>query len=355
MRHLLQLLSALLLCSAFGVAAPANPILPGDFAGWHQDASTFRRNTDPATADAANAPVLKEYGFNDLETSTYTREGGRKLTLKAARFHDATGAYGAFSFYRDPQMLTEKIGDQGVSSADRVLFFRGNILVDAAFDHVTAMSAAELRSLASDLPPPPPGLSHVPDLPRYLPGQSLVANSVKYVIGPVAYDRLQPGMPASAIDFSRSAEVAIGNYKTSDGVGTLTLIYYPTPQIAAKQMRSFEQLRSPLNNAPFQIKRTGPIVVIASGAISNSEAKSLLASVNYEAEVTYNEPTFLSKRDNIGNLIIGIFTLIGIILVLALGLGLGFGGLRVLMNKLYPHRFFDREEDVGFISLNLKK
>lgn len=330
-------------------------MLPASFAGWRQDPSSLHRSADAFTADATNAPVLKEYGFQDLETATYTREGGRKLTIKAARFNDATGGYGAFTFYRDPEMLTETIGDAAVvSNGNRVLFFKGNILIDAAFDRITAMSAAELRELASELPTPPPNLSHIPDLQRYLPRQSLVQNSAKYVIGPAAYERLQPVIPTSALDFAKSAEIAAGNYKTSDGTGTLTLIYYPTPQIAATQLRTFQQLH-PTGSSALEMKRTGPIVAIASGPISSGDAKDLLASVNYEAEVTYNEPTFLSKRDNIGNLIVGVFTLIGIIFILALVLGVGFGGFRVLMKKFYPDKVFDRDEDVGFISLNLKK
>lgn len=356
MKRFSQLLTFILLVAAMVVAAPSSSMLPASFAGWRQDPSSFHRSTDALTADATNAPVLKEYGFQDLETATYTREGGRKLTIKAARFNDATGGYGAFTFYRDPEMFTETIGDAAVvSNGNRVLFFKGNILIDAAFDRITAMSAAELRELASELPAPPPNLSHIPDLQRYLPRQSLVANSAKYVIGPAAYEHLQPVIPMSALDFGKSAEVAAGNYKTSDGTGTLTLIYYPTPQIAATQLRTFQQLHPTGSSSALEMKRTGPIVAIASGPISSGDAKDLLASVNYEAEVTYNEPTFLSKRDNIGNLIVGVFTLIGIIFLLALMLGVGFGGFRVLMKKFFPDKVFDRDEDVGFISLNLKK
>jgi len=337
MKRFFSFLIFTFLFAALAFAAPSNSLLPGSFSGWQQDPSSLRHSNDPLTADATNAPVLKEYGFHDLDSATYTREGGRTLNIKAARFNDATGAYGAFTFYRSPEMFAETIGDMGVvSNGNRVLFFKGNILIEAAFDRVTAMSAAELRNFASELPSPPPNVSHVPDLPKYLPRQTLVANSAKYVIGPLAYEHLQPVIPASAVDFGRSAEVAFGNYKTSDGTGSLSLIYYPTPQIAAAQLRAFEQLHpvSATNPQAFEMKRTGPIVAIASGPISHGDAKDLLASVNYEAEVTYNEPTFLSKRDNIGNLIIGIFTLIGIILMLALVLGVGFGGFSLLMQKV---------------------
>ena len=96
--------------------------------------------------------MLKEYGFADSETAIYTRDDGRKLTIKAARFNDATGAYGAFTFYRQPAMQTEQIGTKAASANDRILFFRSNVLVDANFDRITEMSAAELRELAGMLP-----------------------------------------------------------------------------------------------------------------------------------------------------------------------------------------------------------
>src|SRR5579872_2531545 len=109
-------------------ATPA-PILPTQFAGWQISGPTHS-STDPAVADAANAALLKEYGFTDFESGTYTRDDGRKLTLKAARFADATGAYGSFTYYKLPQMLKETIPDQAASLNERVLFYRGNILVD---------------------------------------------------------------------------------------------------------------------------------------------------------------------------------------------------------------------------------
>ncbi len=62
----------------------------------------MKTTADPAQADSAYPAVLKEYGFADSETATYTRDDGRKLTIKAAQFKDATGAYGAFTFYRQP-------------------------------------------------------------------------------------------------------------------------------------------------------------------------------------------------------------------------------------------------------------
>src|SRR6185312_14211048 len=162
----------LLLASAF--AAADSSFLPKAFAGWQQDASSVKTSTNPNDADASNAAVLKEYGFVDLESAAYSKDGNRKLTLRAARFTDATGAYGAYTLYSQPGMQTEEIGRHGESAGDRVLFMQGNIVVEAKFDRVNAMSAAEMRELAGDLPEPASNLAQPPGLPRWLPEQQFV-------------------------------------------------------------------------------------------------------------------------------------------------------------------------------------
>src|SRR3954452_7371990 len=66
--------------------------LPASFAGWQKVAGSHTAKS-PGQADAANADLLKEYGFVDSENATYER-GDRKMTVKAERFADTTGAYG---------------------------------------------------------------------------------------------------------------------------------------------------------------------------------------------------------------------------------------------------------------------
>lgn len=356
MRIVVKLLLPLLLLASKLMAADS-PLLPKAFAGWQQETTTVKTSSNPADADASNAAVLKEFGFNDLESASYSKDGDRKLTVRAARFQDATGAYGAYTLYSQPGMQTEEIGRHGESAGDRVLFMQANIVVEAKFDRVNAMSAAEMRELAGDLPEPASNLAQAPGLPRWLPQQSFIEHSIKYAVGQKSYDQINAPFPSSSIDFSKSPEIITALYKSDEGDAKLTLISYPTPQIAGTQLRAIEQNRANLISSgagDFQIKRTGPLLAVVSGDVSLSEAKSLLASVNYEADVTYNEPTFLTRKDNIGNLIVAAFGLIGFILAVAVILGVAFGGVRVLLKRFYPDRFFDRPEDTGVITLNLR-
>jgi len=350
-------------------AASPSSILPTQFGGW-QISGTSRTSNDPAVADPVNAAVLKEYGFTSFESATYTRDDGRKLSLKAAHFGDASGAYGAYTYYKTPAMLIEKIGDGAASMNERVLFYRGNILVDAVFQKLSAMSAAELRELAQDLPLPLGNTRNLPGLPAYLPPQSYVKNTAKYVVGPAALRNLDTPVPAELVDFNAGAEVVVGNYNSSGGEATLMLISYPTPQIAADHLRRIDAARpqdsQPANSAPVANanpilqtpifdKRTGPIVVVAAGPLSQTEAKSLLASVNYDANITWNENTYFTKRDNLANLLVNVIILCFIIIGFALVAGVAFGGIRILARRLFPERVFDRAENREFISLHLSE
>jgi len=336
---------------ALGQAKNSVNLLPQTFNGWQIEQQSVKNSSDPAAIDQADAPVLKEYGFAGAETAAYTRNG-RKMTVKAAQFNDASGAYGAFTYYLQPQMQVENIGDKGASNNSRILFYKGNLLVDVTLENVTAMSAADLRSLAQALPRPKSDIAKPPILPGNLPSQSLLQNTSRYIFGPEALTRLGVPIPAQLVDFSKSPELVFAKYKSSDGEAALTLISYPTPQIARERMTAMQAASLP--GGPFYFKRSGPYVAVINGSIPADEANSLLASVNYDADVTWNQPTKPNPKDNIGNLIVGIFVLIGILALIAAVIGFAFGGIRVVAKKVFPNRVFDKPEDVDIIQLNLK-
>ena len=359
MKRFFVLLLLFSLAMAAQAATPQPPpFLPSQFAGWQVEGAP-RTSEDAAAADPAYAAVLKEYGFHELELATYARPD-RKLSVKAARFNDATGAYGAFTFYKSEGMETEKVGDLAASAGTKVLFYRGNILVEATFDRVTAMSAAELRDLAAALPQPAANSNKLPTLPTYLPRQGYVAHSAKYIAGPAGLAGIHAPLPPDVVDFERGAELVVARYSTSSGVATMVLVSYPTPQIAGDRLSTIESWMkantcAARGGCDFFSKRSGPIVAIVTGDVSSSDAQSLLAGISYDADVTWNQATSLSKRDNIGNLIIAAFMLIGILMLIALVVGFAFGGVRVLLRKFFPTRWFGRPEDAEIIRLNLPR
>ena len=367
-RFLALLLSVVSLVGVSYAAAPdaaaaTPPILPKQFAGWQIQGAPVA-SKDVNSADPTNAALLKEYGFSDFASATYKSDDGRTLKIRAARFADASGAFGAYSFYLQPAMAREEIGDQGASLNQRVLFYRGHILVDAVFSQLTVMSPAGLRELAVVLPRPGGNAGNLPPILAFMPHHGYAANTEKYAEGPLALGAIESPLPSYLVDFGASPEVVLGQYSTPSGAATLMLIEYPTPALAAEHLRRIDAARSSAqpeagtaaeNLGPFFDKRTGPIVAIAAGPLSQSDARTLLGAVNWDASVTWNENTYFDKKNNVANLLVNIIILCIIVGALSLATGVAFGGARVLLRRFFPGPVFGHADQTEFISLDLRE
>lgn len=356
--------ACLLPIASLGVLAQdtnQKPLLPDRFSGWIAVGSP-RTGTAAADIDPANADVLNEFGLKEFAEGTY-RRGNGKLILRAFRFGDATGAYGSFTFYRMPSMEPEAVGGGGAGDPHDSLFWTGTTLVEASFETATANEMAVLKSLAAALPGAAGSAGVAPSLPAYLPENALEKTSVRYAIGPRAYVRGGGVLPPTAVDFSRDAEVATAHYSVRNGEGTLTLIEYPTPQMA---LASEKELKSLLNNpspsmlqggnvGALAVRRSGPLVAVTSGNLSTAEAQALLSQVKYQADVTWNRANVFGNANEVHNaakMLIGIAYLTLIVAGCALFVGGSFGGGRALWRKMRgkPASSVYEEE---FISLNL--
>ncbi len=357
--------------AAFAASAPAAQkapssqapaILPQQFAGWQRQGSVDT-SADPASADPTNAAVLKEYRFTDFAAATYLRDDGRTLKIRAARFADASGAFGAYTFYLQPEMTKEEIGDQGASLGQRVLFYRGYLLVDAQFSKESPMSGAELRALAGALPQPAGSAGNLPSFIQFMPRRGYISNTQKYAMGPAALAALAAPVSADLVDFGTSSEVTLGRYNTPSGEAMLMLISYPTPQLAADHLRRIDaahHLAQPqadistiAGSGQFFDKRSGPIIAVATGPMSDSDAQSLLGMVNYEASVTWNQATDQHDVHDLYLLVLNVVILCAVLGGLAIVAGVAFGGFRILMKRWFPDKVFDRPEQMEFISLHL--
>jgi hypothetical protein len=336
------------------VTQPAD-VLPQTFDGW-QRVSAPQISTDPQAADAQNVAVLKEYGFNQLATAAYS-DGDNKLSIRELRFDDATGAYGAFTFYRVPG---------SAPNGPHVVFWVGATLVDAVFDHLTVMSATALRELAGDVPVPSGARNIPPPLPGYLPTKNREVTYTRYAIGPEGYAKSGGLLPPDLVDFNRGAEALTGTFNEHNGQGQLTLLEYPTFQIAMDRERAINAFLKageqpgwpqPLKDSNTQalvVHRSGPIVAVTSGAFDDADAHGLLEHIRYEATVTWNHPEgAVTESNRAARLLVGAITLFGILGGIAVLLGIFFGSGRVLVRRMMGKPASSVHE-AEFIKLDLK-
>jgi len=354
--------------SATTIVLPPSPkaLLPDSFDGWVSPAPSTVI-TDPGQADAANAAALKEYGFKNGLTASYKREGDT-VTLRALTFEDASGAYGAYSFYRQNGWPKVSIGDGAASDNNRVLFWQGTTVVDANFSRVGAMSAGELREISRHLPIPVGNLALAPPILAALPRHSIDPQTTHYAVGPVGYVGAGGVLPPSLVAFDKGAETVTADYSLTSGPATLTIIDYPTPQIAQAQenaIRAYLKAGSaaqppwpkPLTDsdlASLEVRHSGPLVVVVSGDAIPDDSHRLLESVHYSADLTAIPQPVESEVVKTGKLLLGIaaFCIVGG--AAAILLGLFFGGGRALYRVargLPASSVYDAE----FIHLDLRE
>jgi hypothetical protein len=342
-------------------------LLPDSFAGWIATDKP-KAITDPAQADPANAMALKEYDFTDGMLAVYKRSG-ETLNLHALRFHDASGAFGAYSFYRQNGWPKEGIGTGATSNHNRVLFWLGNTVIDANFSRIGPMSGSELRELASHLPVPDGSKALAPPILSSLPKDSMDGQTTHYALGPASYAGSGGVLPPDVVGFDRGAEVVTANYSLRSNPATLTIIDYPTPQMAAAQetkIRAYIKAGSqaqpawpkPLQDsdqASLEVRRSGPLVALVSGDAIPEESHKLLATIHYEADITsIPQPSGDSEVKKTAQLLLGIASLVIIGVSAALLLGFFLGGFRALyrMARGKPISSVYEEE---FIHLDLRE
>ena len=207
-------LFSLLAVAAEPVATPsAAPVLPTEFAGW-QTKGDITREHDPGRCRCHECAGFERVWLPPSEKASYTRDDGRNLTIKAAVFDDASGAYGAFTYYHSDDMGEEQIGGQAAFQNNRVLFYQGNVLVDAMFDQDERdVRSATACSWPGFLPQAEGNKSNPPSLPSAIcPSVILRRTQTKYILGPVTLDRIGSPLAGSTVDFKSGAEVVIGKY-----------------------------------------------------------------------------------------------------------------------------------------------
>ncbi|MBI1790351.1 MAG: hypothetical protein HYR60_22695 [Acidobacteria bacterium] len=278
-----------------------------------------------------------EYGLEEAEQAAYALEG-KTFQAQAVRLHDSTGAQAAFQWQRPQTARESDLSGLAAETAQGALVARGNYLL--RFEG-RIPEEQELAALVGVLPRLEQ--SQLPALTSYLPAANLAPGSLRYILGPVSLEKFEPRIPPSVAAFHVGAEAQFATYLAPGGDLKLGLFSYPTPAIARERLAEFQKLPGAV------VKRTGPLVAVLLSPPNPDEAEKLLAQVRYQASITWSERV-PSQRDNIGDLVVNIFLLTGILLAFAVVSGLAFGGFRALL-----FRRWTRLQEEPVIRLHLER
>jgi hypothetical protein len=201
----------------------------------------------------------------------------------------------------------------------------------------------------------------LPPVRGYLPERDLVDGTQRYAQGAAGFANAvnSLGHPefagiSSDMGFATGAEpeVMAAQYASGANRGTLLLIAYPNPQLAEQHLRHLAGV-IPGVSASGALERKGSVLSMVIAPSSKAYADKLQRSINYETQVTWNEPSTTATDPPIVSTLVKIFVGTGVFMLVALVLGVAFGGVRVLTKRFFPGKVFDRPEQMEVLQLGL--
>ena len=342
---------------------PAAPLLPPNFGdGWTQ-LSTPPESQAPRALSltTVSKAALEECGPERSAVSDYARNG-KTLHLEAIQFGDRSGAYSAYTLVKQPGMRESKATDAGPGSGsgsgpgsalgsgpgsglgswvsvgnNAVLFQQGVSIVLA--QPATAADFPALKALAEQLPKVTGNKGVAPLLPTLVAERGLAPGSVRYALGPETYMAQGGVLPAASLGWSKSAEAVTAKYADKRGAETLTLLIYPTPQIAGAIARRIEGTMPSLGPSftTAKLRREGDLVILGSGSFSPDEAQRLVENIHMRQELSFDkdvQPVFHTEVQKTFSLLTNIAVLSGVLMLSAVLLGVFLGGGRALIRVM---------------------
>jgi hypothetical protein len=337
------------------------PVLPDAFGTWH---------IGSCDASAERPALSQEAGERDFRQCQFT-SGKQTVTIWAGKYRDPSSSYEVYTSLLRPAMQPSTMGRFTAVDDKGLLALVGDVVVEIL--QPRNISTADLQQLTSLLAAKS-DKTPLPPIRAYLPQEGLASASQRYSLGAAGLrDALDPLTSlvfrsrtvsdsarakfldiTSLVGFNSGAETMLAKYGSGTEGAVLLLIDYPTPQLAELHLRHLESaLREAVGDSGASIERKGSLLSIILGPSSAGYAAKLRDGVNYETQVTWNEPSGTATDAPWGVVLYRIFVGTGIFMVAAVVLGIGFGGIRIFTKRLFPGKVFDRPEQMEVLQLGL--
>jgi hypothetical protein len=319
---------------------------PDKLGSWTATPSRARGAVDIKNVQLPES-YIKESGLSTVRRRTYL-SGQNNVDLTLYSFHDSSGAYEVSLILRDAESPIKMF---------HVVIPEGNLVLDVWGD--SNLASDDLQAAANWTRSVSDGVAS-PPVATYLPVQNKQLHTESYALGPVAFrgaaKELVGADAVSLVDvvgFNSGAEAMFAKYRSGRDEATLLLIEYPTPQLAELHLRHLQRALHDAKLGTSSVERKGSLLSIVLAPTSVEYAEKLRGAVNYETEVTWNEPSSTATDPPITSTLVKIIIATGMFMMVTLVLGIAFGGVRVITKRLFPGKVFDRPAQMEVLQLGL--
>lgn len=249
-------------------------LLPQNLGKNWQAVTAERRLSSDQWRILPDADLYSEYGLQTLSNRVYDN-GRTKATVEVFQMKYTSGAFGLLTYNR-----------RSLSPNRLELFAGRNLISIAAEKDRSEIDLSLIESLKNNLTE---DQGQFPFLPSHLPETNKIGSSEIYLLGNTALGRLRNFSDLKdKVDFSGGVEFVMADYRNGDGVMSLAIIEYQTPQSASD---GFAKLSAYLNalgqdeKSKRIFKRTGNYLIEAVNVANPQEATLIINQIKYSPKV----------------------------------------------------------------------
>jgi|WetSurMetagenome_2_1015567.scaffolds.fasta_scaffold175992_2 hypothetical protein len=250
--------------------------------------SPDKRFTEPSKlSHVAHGKLISDVGFQIYAQRNYEFEKSKSFTIKVITLSDMQAAYSLLTLLGASGMHSGPPGDEYSSDAKGICFAQGNHWVeikgeDVPEDFMKRVSISVSNRIGLRQQKRPALISHFPKM-------GYDESTVKYFPGFKSFASFAKKLPAWSHRCGQDMEIAQAKYGLDNKNGTLSLLNFPTNEIAQDCYSSIAVTpeSSEKDAGKIYVKTVGPLVGILEGSLDPGSANKILNSIQYSYSVQW--------------------------------------------------------------------
>ena len=311
--------------------------------------------------DVPGSAVLEEVGFQHYAMRVYETVGGVDLSIEVVTASDDKAAFSLLTLLRDSGINQGPPGESYTLDGRQLTFAKAAFWVRIRGDNAADLLKRVAESVGNRIGQ----RDHIaPLLTSHLPQSGLDASSVRYFLGSKSFESYSSGLRVAPIEFHLEMEIAQANYSLQNQSGLLSLVSFPTAQMAGEYFDRLPENLKPSGSPDSRVfsKRVGPLVGILEGTFDAATADKILGNIKFSYSIKWIYDKNNRSSATVWGVPVGILgTVVRSLLLtmllcgMSLLLGVGMAVFRVLLRDYAPGNFLDNPERTEMIRLRLNE
>jgi hypothetical protein len=242
---------------------------------------------DPARLSKVDdGGLLSDVGFQKYAKRVYSIANSDPLTVEILMLLDYRAAYSMLTLLRDGSIRNGPPGDYYTATTDGLHFAQGKQWVrirgrNTPEDLARRVAISISNRIGSRRLKPPSLVSH-------LPGHGYDPLSLRYYPGVKAFESYSAKVGGTALQLSADMEIAQARYSLDGRNGTLSLLSFPTSEMAEAYYDTLSDLETVEKaGSRTYAKRAGPIVGLLQGPFEPASANKLLNAIKFSYSIQW--------------------------------------------------------------------